>query len=279
MLLDTHGGVESDVTVARLADDRFMIMSGSASGPRDLGWIENHLRGIDNVVVRDITPSWAAMGLWGPNALAILDQIADEPIALADHPAYSARWITIGSIPVMAIRMSYVGEEGFELHTSTEYGSALWDLVWDAGRSHGLVAAGGAAMDSLRLERGFLALGTDLRAEYSPKEAGLGFAIDKSRAGYIGAEALASAKSAKKLATLLLDPCAPVPLGKEPIFCGSEVAGYVSSANFGFTAGRPIALGYLPIDLAKPGTELTIEYFAEPYGACVTETPLLTNPT
>ena len=169
LLLDPHGGVESDVTVARTAGDSFMIMSGSASGPRDLGWIENHLRDMSEVVVRDITPAWAAVGLWGPNALAILSQIVDEPICLDDHPPYSARWISIGSIPSLAIRMSYVGEEGFELHTSTEYGSALWDLVWNSGQPLGLIAAGGAAMDSLRLERGFLSLGTDLfAAEYTP---------------------------------------------------------------------------------------------------------------
>jgi glycine cleavage system aminomethyltransferase T/glycine/D-amino acid oxidase-like deaminating enzyme len=276
LMLDPHGGVESDVTVARMAEDRFMVMTGSASGPRDLGWIENHLRDMDDVVVRDITPAWAAMGLWGPNALDILDEIADRPLCLDEHPSYSARWIAIGSISVLAIRMSYVGEEGFELHTSTEYGSALWDLVWDAGQPLGLIAAGGAAMDSLRLERGFLSLGTDLRAEYDPRESGLSFAIDKNRSDYIGADALATSKPAKKLATLLLEPNAPVPLGKEPILSGGEVVGYVSSANFGFSIGRPIALGYLPIDLAGSGTELCIEYFAEPYRATVAETPLLT---
>jgi glycine cleavage system aminomethyltransferase T/glycine/D-amino acid oxidase-like deaminating enzyme len=275
LLLDPHGGVESDVTVARMAEDRFMIMSGSASGPRDLGWIENHLRDMDDVVVRDIAPAWAAMGLWGPNALAILAQIADEPVSLEEHAPYSARWIAVGSIPVLAIRMSYVGEEGFELHTSTVFGSALWDLVWEAGQDHGLIAAGGAAMDSLRLERGFLSLGTDLRAEYTPVEAGLGFAVDRSRSDYIGADALASAAPAKKLTTLLLDPGAPVPLGKEPILHGSEVVGYVSSANFGFTAGRPVALGYLPVELAAPGRELAIEYFAEPYDAVVANGALL----
>lgn len=269
LLLNPHGGVESDVTVARMADDRFMIMAGSASGPRDLGWIENHLRDMSEVVVRDITPAWAAMGLWGPNALAILDQIVDEPLCLDEHPTYSARWIAIGSIPVLAIRMSYVGEEGFELHTSSEYGSALWDLVWNAGQPLGLIAAGGAAMDSLRLERGFLSLGTDLRAEYTPREGGLPFAIDKSRSDYIGADALASSRPAKKLVTLLLAPDAPVPLGKEPILSGPDVVGYVSSANFGFSVGSPIALGYLPIDLAVPGTALSIEYFAETYRATV----------
>jgi glycine cleavage system aminomethyltransferase T/glycine/D-amino acid oxidase-like deaminating enzyme len=276
LLLDPHGAVESDVTVARLADDRFMIMSGSASGPRDLGWIQNHLRDLPGVTVRDITPSWAAMGLWGPNALSILETIVDEPLCLDEHPPYSARWIAVGSIPVLVIRMSYVGEEGFELHTSTEYGSALWDLVWDAGRPHGLIAAGGAAMDSLRLERGFLSLGTDLRAEYTPKEAGLAFAIDKSRSNYIGADALAANPPRKRLTTLLLDPSAPVPLGKEPILSGDEVVGYVSSANFGFTIGRPIALGYLPRDLPSNGSALSIEYFAERYAATVAKAPLLT---
>jgi glycine cleavage system aminomethyltransferase T/glycine/D-amino acid oxidase-like deaminating enzyme len=275
LLLDPHGGVESDVTIARLADDRFMIMSGSSSGPRDLGWIENHLRNMPDVSVRDVTPAWAALGLFGPNALTILAAIVDEPLCLDHHPRYSAKWISVGSIPALAIRMSYVGEEGFELHTSTEYGSALWDLVWDAGQAHGLIAAGGAAMDSLRIEKGFLSLGTDLRAEYTPQEAGLAFTIEKSRTDYIGADALTIAQPTKKLTTLVLDPTAPVPLGKEPILANGTVAGYVSSANFGFTIGRPIALGYLPRDLATPGTQLAIEYFATPYPATVAEGPLL----
>ncbi|MEZ4507164.1 MAG: FAD-dependent oxidoreductase [Thermomicrobiales bacterium] len=277
LLLDPHGGVESDVTIARLADDRFMIMSGSASGPRDLGWIENHLRDFADVTVRDTTPAWAALGLFGPNALAILDSIVDQPLCLDDHPRYSARWISVGHIPVLAIRMSYVGEEGFELHTSTEYGSALWDLVWNDGQPHGLIAAGGAAMDSLRIEKGFLSLGTDLRAEYTPREAGLAFTIDKARSDYIGADALANSFTSKMLATLLLDPDSPVPLGKEPILLGTDIIGYVSSANFGYTVGRPVALGYLPIELAAPGTELAIEYFAERYRATVAETPLITE--
>lgn len=275
LFLDPHGGVESDMTVARLAEDRFMLMCGSASGPRDLGWIQNQLRGFDGVTVRDIGAGWAAMGLWGPNALAILEGIVDEPLCLDDHPPYSARWIRIGSIPVLAIRMSYVGEEGFELHASTEFGSALWDLVWEAGQAHGLRAAGGAAMDSLRLERGFLSLGTDLRAEYTPAEAGLRFAIDSSRSNYTGATALAAGTSKKKLTTLLLDANAPVPLGKEPILSGSEVVGYVSSANFGFSIGRPIVFGYLPVELTGPDTDLAVQYFAETYPATIANQPLV----
>lgn len=275
LLLDPHGGVESDVTVARLAGDRFMIMTGSASGPRDLGWIEHHLRDFEGVTVRDITPTWAAMGLFGPRALSILESIVDEPLCLDDHPPYSARWISVGSIPVVAIRMSYVGEEGFELHCSTEFGSALWDLVWEAGQAQGLVAAGGAAMDSLRLEKGFLSLGTDLRAEYTPREAGIGFVVDKSRADYIGAEALAASEPRKRLTTLLLAANAPVPLGKEPVLHGDRVVGYISSANFGYTVGQPVALAYLPQELAPAGTDLAIEYFAERYPATIAESPLV----
>lgn len=275
LLLDEHGGVESDVTIARLADDRFMIMSGSASGPRDLGWIRNRLRDFPDVDVRDITPAWAALGLWGPTATTILETIVDGPMSLDDHPTYSARWLSVGSIPVLAIRMSYVGEEGFELHTSTEYGSALWDLVWNAGAPHGLIAAGGGAMDSLRLERGFLALGTDLRAEYTPLEAGLAFAVDRRRSDYIGAHALATAVPNRQLATMLLDASAPVPLGKEPILADGVVIGYVSSANFGYTVGQPVALGYLPTSMAAPGSAVEIEYFARRYPATVGPTPLI----
>jgi glycine cleavage system aminomethyltransferase T len=201
--------------------------------------------------------------------------VIDGALDATAVPPYMVKPLFVAGIPVLALRMSYVGEEGLELHASTEYGAALWEAIWEAGKPHGLVAAGGAAMDTLRLEVGFRALGTDLRGEHSPDEAALTFAVDPSRCNYTGAEELAKRIPKKLLSCMKLDDRAVMPLGKEPILSGDKVIGYVSSAGFGYTVGSGIAYGYLPIDLANPGTELAIEYFGNRYCATVAEEPLL----
>src|SRR5690606_8851569 len=158
----------------------------SASGPRDLAWVSRQTRDIPNVTVRDITSGTCALGLWGPLATRILSELTDADLSKDAFPPYRYQQIFIDVIPALAIRMSYVGEDGFELHVPTEYGGALWDLLWTTGQPLGLIAAGGAAMDSLRMERGFRALGTDLRAEYTPFEAGLAHAVTSKRDNYLG---------------------------------------------------------------------------------------------
>ncbi|CAN5824977.1 hypothetical protein BH24CHL4_BH24CHL4_12420 [soil metagenome] len=275
LLLNDRGGIESDVTIARLAAERFMIMTGSASGPRDLGWIRRRARDLPDVTISETTSAWCAVGLWGSRANELLRQVIEGGFDATAVPPYAIRPLMVAGIPVLAIRMSYVGEEGLELHATTEYGAALWEAVWEAGQAHGLIAAGGAAMDTLRLEVGFRALGTDLRGEYSPDEAGLTFAVDASRCNYIGAGALAKRKSKKMLSCMTLDDQTVMPLGKEPILSGDEVVGYVSSAGFGYTVNTTVAYGYLPIDHAQLGTELSIEYFGKRYAAMVVQEPLL----
>jgi glycine cleavage system aminomethyltransferase T len=171
--------------------------------------------------------------------------------------------------------MSYVGEDGWELHCPTEYGAALWDAVWDAGQPFGLIAIGLAAIDSMRIECGFRALGTDLRAERTPYEAGLGFAVSSKRADYAGAARLRECRGENALALLeILDPTTVV-LGKEPVLRGNETVGFVTSAAFGFSVAKSLALAYLPIELSAPGTELEIEYFAVRYPARVVQDPLI----
>lgn len=274
LLLNKHGGIESDVTSLRLADDRFLILTGSASGPRDLAWVSRQTRDIPNVTVRDITSGTCALGLWGPLATRILSELTDADLSKDAFPPYRYQQIFVDVIPALAIRMSYVGEDGFELHVPTEYGGALWDLLWTTGQPLGLIAAGGAAMDSLRMERGFRALGTDLRAEYTPFEAGLAHAVTSKRDNYLGATALRDASPAHRLVCIALDDPELVMLGKEPILIDGEVVGYVTSANFGFTVGKSIAFGYVPIDRAVPGAQVEIEYFGQPYSGTIVPEPL-----
>lgn len=280
VLLNDRGGIESDVTVTRLAADRFLILAGAAGGPRDLAWVCRHTRDLADVKVRDVTAGWCGLGLWGPRAPEIARALAEAEdgtppdLSEAAFAPYTIRSLVVGGIPCLALRMSYAGEDGWELHTTTDYGGALWDAVWAAGQPYGLVAAGGTAMDSLRLERGFRALGSDLRGEHTPHEAGLGFTVSRKRGGFIGAAALATHEPAVRLRCLVLDDPEVVLTGKEPIVHGDEAVGFVTSANFGYTVGASLALGYVPVAFAEPGTRLTVEYFGERIGATVAEEPL-----
>lgn len=278
LLLNERGGVESDVTITRLAPDRFLILTGSGSGPRDLARIRLLLRDVPDVVVRDDTSGWCGLGLWGPAAAAILQPLAEADLSANAFPAYHARPCVVAGLPALAIRMSYVGEDGWELHVPTEYGGALWEAIWEVGQPHGLVAAGGGALDSLRLERGFRALGADLRGEFSPAEAGLGFAVSKRRTCYVGHTALTERPVAHRLACLVLDDPRVVVVGKEPIFSGERVVGWVTSANVGYTVGESIAYGYLPLAFAAHGARLDVEYFGRRFPATVVPEPRRPSP-
>jgi glycine cleavage system aminomethyltransferase T len=274
LLLNERGGVESDLTVTRLAEDRFLMLTGSGSGPRDLARVRLLTRDCADVQISEVTSAWCGLGLWGPAAPEILAELTDADLSEAAFPPYTARRISVAGLPCLALRMSYVGEDGWEVHVPTEYGMALWEELWSAGRPRGLVAAGGGAMDSLRLERGFRALGTDLRGESTPREAGLGFAVSKRRTDFVGAAALAARPLASRLACLVLDDPSIVLVGKEPILAGDEVVGWVTSANFGYTVARSIAYGYLPRELAAPGQRLEVEYFGERHPGRVVREPL-----
>ncbi|HRA48506.1 MAG TPA: FAD-dependent oxidoreductase, partial [Thermomicrobiales bacterium] len=275
VLLNQRGGVESDLTIIREGENHFVLMCGSGSGQRDLAWVRRHLLDERQVQVEELTSARTALGLWGPNAQAILQPITSLDLDPATFPRFTSKHAHIAGAPVTIIRISYVGEEGYELHVPTEYGMHLWEAIWAAGEPHGMVAAGLTAMDSLRLEKGYLSLGTDLRSEYTPCEAGIGFTVSKNRSNYIGAEALASRPLTHTLATLTVDDGTTVVMGKEPILQGDQVVGYVASANFGYTIGQSIVLAYLPSNLAQPGTRLTVEYFGTRHPITFQQAPLL----
>jgi glycine cleavage system aminomethyltransferase T len=274
LLLNGRGGIESDLTITRLAEDRYLMLTGSGSGPRDLARVRHLTRDLPDVQVHEVTSAWCGVGLWGPAAPAILAPLVDEDLSEAAFPPYDARRLFVAGLPCLALRMSYVGEDGWELHVPTEYGAALWEALWEAGRPHGVIAAGGGAMDSLRLERGYRALGTDLRGEFTPREAGLGFAVSKTRTDFIGHDVLVSRPASHRLTCMVLDDPDVVLVGKEPMLAGDAVVGWVTSANFGYTIGASIAYGYLPRELATAGTRLDLEYFGRRYGATVVREPL-----
>ena len=276
-MLNRRGGIETDFTLTRLAADRYLIVTGTAVGNHDLGWIRKHLDNASGVEVRDITSSRACFGLWGPRARDVLGGLTREDLSNEGFPYLTAREITVGNVPVLALRVTYVGELGWELYPPTEYGATLWDAIWAAGASHGLVAGGYRAIDALRLEKGYRVWSSDITPDETPFEAGLGFAVRLDKAGgFVGRDALAAARAAgprKRLRCLLLDDPRSVCLGNEPVRIEGKIVGRVTSGGYGFAVERSIAYAYLPPE-AGVGTRGDIDVFGTWIGFDVAHEPL-----
>jgi 4-methylaminobutanoate oxidase (formaldehyde-forming) len=230
------------------------------------------------VGLRDVTGGLVCFGLWGPRARDILSSVTRDDLSNDGFPFRTAREITVGSVPVTALRVTYVGELGWELYAPAEYGRALWATVWEAGRPHGLLAGGYRAIDALRLEKGYRVWSSDITPDETPFDAGLGFAValDK-RVDFIGRDALVAAKATgprKRLRCLVLDDPRSVCLGNEPVRVGSDVVGRVTSGGYGFAVERSIAYAYLPADRAAIGTRGEIEVFGDWIGFEVMREPL-----
>ncbi len=226
--------------------------------------------------VTDATSSRVAFGLWGPRARDILAATTTDDLSDAAFPYLTARQISVGTVPLLAVRVTYVGELGWELYAPTEYGATLWDTLWAAGRPHGMVAGGYRAIDALRLEKGYRAWAADITPEETPYEAGLGFAVRLDKGDFLGREALVAAKAAgprKRLRCLVLDDPRSVCLGNEPVRIGGTVVGRVTSGGFGFAVGRSIAFAYLPPDAAV-GTRGEVDVFGSWVGFEVAKEPL-----
>ena len=275
-MLNTRGGIETDFTVTRLDDDRFQIVTGTAVGNHDIAWIRRHLPDDGSVDVRDITSARACIGIWGPRARDILAGVTKDDVSNDAFPYLTARDIAVGHVPLLALRVTYVGELGWELYPPAEYGAALWDTLWAAGQSYGLVAAGYRAIEALRLEKGYRAWSSDITPDETPYEAGLGFAVALDKGEFIGRDALVTAKAEgprKRLRCLVLDDPRSVCLGNEPVRVDDEIAGRVTSGGYGFSVERSIAYAYLPPD-AGIGTRGEIDVFGEWVGFEVAKEPL-----
>ena len=276
-MLDERASIMTDLTVTRVDQDHFWVVTGGGVGMHDLAWLRRHLPADGSVQLKDLTSSWCCIGVWGPKARELLQPLAQEDLGNSAFPYLTAKAVTLGTVPTYAIRISYVGELGWELYAPTEYGLRLWDSLWPAGRGLGLTALGSGAFDSLRLEKGYRLWGADIHSEYNPYEAGLGFAVRLQKGDFTGRGALQKIKQdgvSRRLCCLLLDDQSAVMMGKEPILQGAQVVGYVTSANFGYTVGRSIAYGYLPRELAVQGSRLEIQYFGRRYPATVAKEPL-----
>jgi 4-methylaminobutanoate oxidase (formaldehyde-forming) len=261
--LDDGGGIVADVTVTRLAEERFRIVTGAGAVDSDLGWLE--LCRVDEdgpLEIRDRTDELAVVGIWGPHAREVLQALTEDDVSAQALPFRQAKEIAVGGAPVLAQRITYVGELGFELYVERAWAVQVWDRLVAAGAAYGMAPGGYRVLDSLRLEKGYRYFGTDLTAGDTPLEAGLDFCIawDKD---FTGRAALEGREPERRLRTLLVgNERYETVYGGEAIHADGVVVGRVRSAGYGFTIGRNIALGYVPTDLGG-GTEVGIEVFGE----------------
>jgi glycine cleavage system T protein len=276
-MLNERGGIECDFTVTRVSEDRYRIVSGTAFGQHDLAWIRSHAPRDGSVEVTDVTSSYACVGLWGPRARAILQPLTTADLSNQSFSYMRARQIQVGSVPCLALRVTYVGELGWELYCPMDLGSVLWDALWEAGRPLGMVAAGYRAIDSLRLEKGYRVWGSDITPDVTPYQAGIGFAVKLDKGPFIGREALLDSQGRQAdpvLVCLALEDPRSVALGEEPVRAAGEVVGRVTSGGFGYTVGRSIAYAYLPAKHREPGTVVEVEIFGRWVKAEVAAEPL-----
>ena len=264
--LNARGGIEADLTVIRLGEDHFRVVTGSGFVPGDLGWIRMHLPRDGSVRVREVTDELAVVGLWGPAARQVLEATTRDDVSNAAFPYMSARAIRIATADVWAQRVTYVGELGWELYARVADAGAVWDALLAAGRPAGLVPVGYKALESLRLEKGYRYWSADITPSDNPYEAGLGFCVRLGKGDFIGRDALARVKAegvTRRLATVTIDPAATI-YGGEAVWRDGRVLGRLRSGGYGYTVGRNIGFVYVPVEVAQAvGTPLEVEVFGE----------------
>jgi glycine cleavage system aminomethyltransferase T/glycine/D-amino acid oxidase-like deaminating enzyme len=280
LLLNIHGGILSDIFVSRIEDDLFQVGANTAT---DLAYLAREARRQIKhtpeqwAQVRDVTGATCCLGLWGPRALSVVRDISPDDYSNRSLPYMGVKKASLAGIPVTMFRKSFVGEHGWEIQTTPEYGQRLWDLLWQSGKPHGLVAAGRAAFNGLRIEKGIRASGSDMSSEHNPWEAGVTHAIQMDKkADFVGKAALepmSRRTSARRLRCLTIDDGRSMVMGKEPVFYNGKAAGYVTTAAFGYTVRKPVAYAWLPGN-AREGEAVEIEYFGKKIKATVTPDPL-----
>ena len=263
--LTSSGGIECDFTVTRIKSSQFLIITGTAFGTHDLGWLTKQQRelGFNDVVINDVTSAYAVFGIWGPKSREIVQKLTPTDMSNDTFKFMQSKEITLADIPVRATRITYVGELGWEFYVPTEFGTTLWNELMAAGESNGLLPCGYRAIESLRLEKGYRAWGGEINTETNPYEAGLGFAVSLSKPKFIGRDALTTLKDqiTRKLVAITFDDIRQVPLGNEPIRIDEKIVGRVKSGGQGYSIGKAIGYAYLPIEFATSGQQVDVEFF------------------
>ena len=266
--LNRHGGIVADVTVTRLGEERFRVITGAATVDGDRGWLELSRRSEDGAVeIRDCSDELAVIGIWGPRARAVLAACTGDDVSDEALPFRRARSIDLSSADVLAQRITYVGELGYELYVEPGWAVQVWDRLMAAGAEHGITPGGYRALESLRLEKGYRYFGTDLTSSDTPYESGLGFCVALQKPEFNGRDALTApgaGEPARRLRTLTIgaDDEYRTVYGGEAVRHERRVVGRVRSCGYGYTVRRNVALATVPADLER-GTELTVDVFGD----------------
>jgi glycine cleavage system aminomethyltransferase T/glycine/D-amino acid oxidase-like deaminating enzyme len=266
--LNPRGGIVADVTVTRLAEQRFRVITGAGVVESDMGWLQLHLRPDDGAVaLRELTERLAVIGIWGPRARDVVAACSEDDVSDSALPFRTAREIRIGA-PVLAQRITYVGELGFELYVDPADAVQVWDRLAEAGRDHGVRIAGYRALDGLRIEKGYRYMGTDLTGGDTPFQAGLGFCVALDKGDFVGRDALVGAgPGERRIRTLLVGEQDYLPLyGGEAVLVDGATTGRVRSAAYGHTVERNVAYAYLPAEL-DAGARVEVEVLGTPVAA------------
>jgi glycine cleavage system aminomethyltransferase T len=285
-ILNAHGGFKSDLTIMRVGENHFRVVTGGMDGPRDRKWFSDHLPKDGSASLLDVTSAWCTVGLWGPRARDVLSSITSEDVSHEGFPFIRFKHVQIGPVDAIASRISYVGELGWEIYAPMEQGAALWDVIWEAGQPHGIVPAGiGVYGTTGRIEKGYRLFGAELESEYNVVEAGMARPTVKD-ADFVGKDAYLRHREEEPAATLCTltvdDPTSSsgvkrYMLGREPILSadgsrlvdGKGRGSYVTSAGSGPSVGKHVLMAYLPPEHAVEGNKLLVQYMGERYPVTV----------
>jgi 4-methylaminobutanoate oxidase (formaldehyde-forming) len=248
-MLNSRGGIECDLTVARLSEDLFYIVTGTGFRTHDAAWIADHIAPGLDAVLTDVTEEFGTLSLMGPRARDILSAVTKDDVSAGGFPFGRVKTITIAGHRLRALRITYVGELGWELHMPIAALGGVFDALMEKGETRGLKPVGYRALESLRLEKFYRAWGSDITPNDNPFEAGLGWAVKlKSDAQFLGRAAMekeANSLQRKRLSCFVCDDPSIVLLGRETILRDGVQVGYLTSGGFGYTIGKPIGYGYI----------------------------------
>jgi glycine cleavage system aminomethyltransferase T/glycine/D-amino acid oxidase-like deaminating enzyme len=285
-ILNDHGGFKADLTIMRLDDSHFRIVTGGFDGPRDFKWFRDHLPEDGSAVLLDVTSAWCTVGVWGPRARELVASVTSADMSHEGFPFARCKEVEIGAVSVLASRISYVGELGWELYARMEQGAALWDVLWEAGRPLGVVPAGiGVYGTTGRIEKGYRLYGAELESEFNVVEAGMARPTVKD-ADFVGKPAHLRHRENEPAALLCAltvdDPTSSsgvkrYMMGREPILTvdGERIVdsrgrgSYVTSAGSGPSVGKHVLMAYLPPGQAQEGNKLLVQYMGERYPVTV----------
>jgi len=246
--LNDHGGIEADLTVTRLAENDYLVVTGAGAQVRDFKWLTSHIPDDAQCIATDVTSGYAVISVMGPNSRALLQSVSPDDLSNEAFPFAHSREIELGMGLVRASRITYVGELGWELYVPTEFAPHIFETVLEAGDAHGLKPAGLHALNSLRIEKAYRHWGHDISEEETPLEAGLGFAVKTAKANFIGRDAILKQKETgvtSRLVQFALNDPEPLLYHNEPIYRDGTIVGYLTSGMYGHTLGAAIGLGYV----------------------------------